>query len=127
VPTSEELPGYEADSQFQESSVPGQLASQAGVNQTTSLVPEDSPPSSLQLLTTREMAIEALNFFILWFLANYLGNASLKYTNVASFTILSSMSGFFTLLFGAWVRVEKFTWIKLAALCISYAPVDLEY
>lgn len=71
-------------------------------------------------LTTRETAIEAMKFFFLWFLANYFSNAALQYTNVASFTILSSMSGFFTLFLGACTHVETFTWLKLAALFISF-------
>ncbi|KAI9487528.1 MAG: hypothetical protein EXX96DRAFT_593613 [Benjaminiella poitrasii] len=48
-------------------------------------------------LTTIETIKLSLAFCILWFFANYTTNASLAYTSVASSTILSSMSGLFTL------------------------------
>jgi len=72
-------------------------------------------------LTTRETAVEAMKFCFLWFIADYFGNAALQYTNVPSFTIISSISGFFTLFIGVSVSVEKFTWVKFGALVISYA------
>jgi solute carrier family 35 protein F5 len=68
----------------------------------------------------RETAVEAMKFCFLWFVANYFSNAALQYTNVPSFTIISAMSGFFTLFIGVSVGVEKFTWVKLGALIISY-------
>ena len=45
-------------------------------------------------------------------------NASLGYTSVSSTTILSSMSGFFTLGIGACAGVEKFTPSKLASVVL---------
>lgn len=78
-------------------------------------------------LTMRETALEAMKFCFLWFLANYFSNAALQYTNVSSFTIISSMSGFFTLFIGVSVDVEKFTWVKLGALVISYKTICLSH
>ncbi|CAJ0913973.1 9277_t:CDS:2, partial [Entrophospora sp. SA101] len=49
--------------------------------------------------------------------ANWCTNASLAYTNVASSTILSSMSSFF--------GIEKFSLIKLVAVCVSVIGVIL--
>jgi solute carrier family 35, member F5 len=76
--------------------------------------------TQLPLLTMRETAVEAMRFCFLWFLANYFSNAALQYTNVSSFTIISSMSGFFTLYIGVSLGVEDFTWLKLGALVISF-------
>lgn len=86
----------------------------------TTTVPVDARPSVLPPLTMRETAVEAMKFCFLWFVANYFSNAALQYTNVPSFTIISAMSGFFTLFIGVSVGVEKFTWVKLGALIISY-------
>ena len=58
---------------------------------------EHEPP-----LTHRQTATVAFQFCILWFMANYASNAALAFTNVPSFTILSSMSGIFTLLSLRW-------------------------
>ena len=85
----------------------------------TTTVPIETHTTSLPPLTTRETAREAMNFCFLWFVANYFSNAALQYTNVPSFTIISSMSGFFTLFLGVCVGVEKFAWVKLGALIIS--------
>jgi solute carrier family 35, member F5 len=85
-------------------------------------VPVATDPTLLPPLTMRETATEALKFCFLWFLANYFSNAALQFTNVPSFTIISSMSGFFTLFIGVSVGVEKFTWVKLGALVISSTP-----
>jgi solute carrier family 35, member F5 len=86
----------------------------------TATIPVAVNPTSLPPLTHRETAVEAMKFCFLWFLANYFSNAALQYTNVPSFTIISAMSGFFTLFIGVSVGVEKFTWIKLGALIISF-------
>jgi solute carrier family 35 protein F5 len=58
----------------------------------------------------------SLAFCFLWFLANYTTNASLAYTSVASSTILSSMSGLFTLGFGALFGVEKLSIYKIVSV-----------
>nr|CAG8454330.1 15007_t:CDS:2 [Entrophospora candida] len=64
-------------------------------------------------------------FCIIWFAANWCTNASLAYTNVASSTILSSMSCFFTLVIGTLFGIEKFSLIKLVAVCVSVIGVIL--
>ena len=51
--------------------------------------------------------------------------ACLKYTTVASATILTSTSSIFTLLIGALTRTEKFTWRKLAGVVASLAGIVL--
>jgi len=85
----------------------------------TTTFPIEVQPTELPPLTARQTANEALKFCLLWFAANYCSNGALQYTNVSSFTIISSMSGFFTLFMGVSVGVERFTWLKLGALLIS--------
>ncbi|GAO45778.1 hypothetical protein SAICODRAFT_17875 [Saitoella complicata NRRL Y-17804] len=82
-------------------------------------------PTTSDKLTIKETIRLAFTFSLLWFFANYFGNASLAYTTVSSFTIISSMSGFFTLAFGALLGVETFTWLKFTALCASIFGVIL--
>ncbi|KAI0715269.1 hypothetical protein C8Q76DRAFT_796042 [Earliella scabrosa] len=76
-------------------------------------------------LTTRETAHLAAVFCLLWFIANWTVNASLEYTSVASATILSSMSGFFTLGIGRIFRVESLTLVKIGAVITSFTGVIL--
>ena len=74
-------------------------------------------------LTTSETAQLAFMFCPLWFCANWAMNAALGYTSVSSTTILSSMSGFFTLAAGACVGVEIFTVGKLLSVilrCVAF-------
>jgi solute carrier family 35 protein F5 len=59
-------------------------------------------------MTLKDTAKLALEFCLLWFLANYFAAACLEYTTVASSTILSSTSSIWTLLLGSIMRVERF-------------------
>ncbi|EKM54626.1 uncharacterized protein PHACADRAFT_258606 [Phanerochaete carnosa HHB-10118-sp] len=81
----------------------------------------EAPPP----LTTRETANLAGWFCFLWFIANWSLNAALGYTSVASATILSSMSGFFTLAIGRIFRVESLTLVKIGAVATSFGGVVL--
>ncbi|KAI0331943.1 hypothetical protein GY45DRAFT_1400890 [Cubamyces sp. BRFM 1775] len=86
----------------------------------------DIPDKSVSKpLTTRETAHLAAVFCLLWFIANWTVNASLDYTSVASATILSSMSGFFTLGIGRIFRVESLTIVKIGAVITSFVGVVL--
>ncbi|OAP63092.1 hypothetical protein AYL99_02319 [Fonsecaea erecta] len=67
----------------------------------------------------------AFAFCILWFSANYFAMACLKYTTVASTTILTSTSSFWTLFIGALTGTEKFTWRKLCGVLASFAGILL--
>ncbi|EMD42193.1 hypothetical protein CERSUDRAFT_147823 [Gelatoporia subvermispora B] len=88
-------------------------------NATAVEIPDSEP------LTTHETAKLAAVFCSLWFIANWTVNASLGYTSVASATILSSMSGFFTLGIGRLFRVETLTIVKCAAVATSFGGVAL--
>lgn len=76
-------------------------------------------------LTLKETAKLALEFCMLWFLANYFAAACLEYTTVASSTILSSTSSIWTLLCGSILRVERFTLRKFIGVCASLSGVAL--
>ncbi|KAG2211875.1 hypothetical protein INT47_004562 [Mucor saturninus] len=74
-------------------------------------------------LTTKETVKLSLAFCFLWFFANYTTNASLAYTSVASSTILSSMSGIFTLGIGAMCGVETLSIPKVISVCLSFSGI----
>ncbi|KAG0148597.1 hypothetical protein CROQUDRAFT_41164, partial [Cronartium quercuum f. sp. fusiforme G11] len=76
-------------------------------------------------LSTKETAQLAASFSCLWFAANWTVNAALGYTSVSSTTILSSMSGFFTLGCGVALGVEKFSIGRLSAVGMSVLGVIL--
>eukprot|EP00048_Salpingoeca_helianthica_P016851 m.234525 g.234525 ORF g.234525 m.234525 type:complete len:395 (-) comp19641_c0_seq1:36-1220(-) len=78
------------------------------------------------MLSMRETVIVALKFVALWFSANYIYNVSLVYTSVASNTILSATSSFFTLIFGALFPGtidDRFSFPKLVCVLLSIGGV----
>ncbi|WWC68568.1 uncharacterized protein I206_102497 [Kwoniella pini CBS 10737] len=79
----------------------------------------------LPKLTIRETAEIAAWWSVVWFIANWAVNASLAWTSVASVTILSSTSGFFTLALGKLCGVETFTRTKVFAVLASFIGVLL--
>jgi len=81
--------------------------------------------TALPPLTTKQTAQLACSFCLLWFIANWTLNAALELTSVASATILSTMSGFFTLGIGRLFRVEKLSLIKICAVVTSFIGVIL--
>ena len=94
-----------------------------GENQAMSMVGDSQGPGDV--LSVRETAKLSLEFCLLWFVANYLVAACLEYTSVASSTILTSTSSIWTLLFGAVVRVEAFSYKKLIGVLASLAGIIL--
>ncbi|GKV03239.1 hypothetical protein SLEP1_g15577 [Rubroshorea leprosula] len=76
-------------------------------------------------LATREIA--TLGFYIapIWFITEYLSNAALARTSVASTTVLSSTSGLFTLFIGAFLGQDKLNVAKVVAVFISMAGVAM--
>ncbi|KAK5118267.1 hypothetical protein LTR16_004929, partial [Cryomyces antarcticus] len=74
-------------------------------------------------LSLRETAKLSLEFCMLW--ANYSTAACLEYTTVASSTILTSTSSIWTLIFGALLHVERFTYRKLLGVLASLAGIIL--
>ncbi|THH20840.1 hypothetical protein EW146_g590 [Bondarzewia mesenterica] len=89
-------------------------------------VPSEIPSlSALPPLTVRETIHLSSVFCFFWFIANWSVNAALDYTSVASATILSSMSGFFTLAIGRLFKVETLTVAKIGAVVTSFGGVLL--
>ena len=78
-----------------------------------------------EVLSVRETAKLSLEFCLLWFGANYLVAGCLEYTSVASSTILTSTSSIWTLIFGALMRVENFSYKKLIGVLASLAGIIL--
>lgn len=78
-----------------------------------------------QRLSLHETIKLSAEFCILWFSANFVTNASLSYTSVASQTILSSTSSFFTLFVGALCRVERINKVKITGSLVSFFGILL--
>jgi len=103
-------------------------------SQTRLLVDDEAGPATTmtgdpqgpeEVLSVRETAKLSLEFCLLWFGANYLVAGCLEYTSVASSTILTSTSSIWTLVFGALVRVEHFSFRKLIGVLASLAGIIL--
>lgn len=86
---------------------------------------EDQPPSaeSGRLLNTKEIIKCALVLAPMWLLTEYLSNAALSMTSVASTTILSSTSGLFTLLFGVSMGEDTLSMPKIVAVMVTIGGV----
>ncbi|RJE22698.1 integral membrane protein [Aspergillus sclerotialis] len=82
----------------------------------------NSESPRLGLLATAKLSFQ---FCMLWFLANYFAMACLQYTTVGSTTILTSTSGVWTLIFGAFIGVEKFTVRKFLGVIASLVGIIL--
>jgi len=88
-------------------------------------IPIEQEDLELPPLTESETASLSLQFWLLWFLANWTLNASLEFTSVASSTVLASTSGFFTLLV-TWVfRMEQVSRTKIIGVLASFVGVAL--
>ncbi|GAM34369.1 hypothetical protein TCE0_015f01907 [Talaromyces pinophilus] len=85
----------------------------------------DATKSSAGKLGLGQTARLAAQFCMLWFLANYFAVACLQFTTVGSTTILTSTSGVWTLIFGALIRVERFTLRKALGVLASLIGVIL--
>ncbi|KAK4480169.1 hypothetical protein RD792_013231 [Penstemon davidsonii] len=74
-------------------------------------------------VTTKEIATYGFYIAPLWFITEYLSNAALARTSVASTTVLSSTSGMFTLFVGAFLGQDSLNAAKLVAVFVSMAGV----
>ncbi|KAJ7958795.1 EamA-like transporter family [Quillaja saponaria] len=74
-------------------------------------------------LTAREIATYGFYIAPLWFITEYLSNAALARTSVASTTVLSSTSGLFTLFIGAFLGQDSLNIAKVVAVFVSMAGV----
>lgn len=69
--------------------------------------------------------IARYGFFLapLWFITEYLSNAALEHTSVASTTVLSSTSGLFTLFVGVILGEDSLSMAKVVAVFVSMSGV----
>ncbi|KAI0488895.1 hypothetical protein KFK09_028734 [Dendrobium nobile] len=74
-------------------------------------------------LTTRDIVKYGFYLAPIWFVTEYLSNAALARTSVASTTVLSSTSGLFTLFIGVLLGQDSLNVAKLVAVFISMAGV----
>ncbi|KAL8063045.1 hypothetical protein ABFS82_01G002500 [Erythranthe guttata] len=76
-------------------------------------------------ITTKEIATYGFYLAPLWFITEYLSNAALARTSVASTTVLSSTSGLFTLFIGAYLGEDSLNIPKVVAVFVSMAGVAM--
>lgn len=76
-------------------------------------------------ITTREIATYGFYIAPIWFVTEYLSNAALARTSVASTTVLSSTSGLFTLFFSAFLGQDTLNIAKVVAVFVSIAGVAM--
>lgn len=74
-------------------------------------------------ITTRDIARYGFYIAPIWFVTEYLSNAALAYTSVASTTVLSATSGLFTLFFGVILGEDSLNMSKVVAVLISLTGV----
>ncbi|XP_030530451.1 uncharacterized transporter C405.03c-like [Rhodamnia argentea] len=83
------------------------------------IVEQEEKMSSKQILKV------ACTLGPIWFVCEYLMNASLARTSVASSTILLSTSGLFTLLIGAFLGQDSISTVKVISVFVSIAGVAM--
>lgn len=76
-------------------------------------------------LTAKEIAKYGFYIAPIWFVTEYLSNAALARTSVASTTVLSSTSGLFTLFIGAFLGQDSLNVAKVVAVFVSMAGVAM--
>lgn len=110
----------------QHKQVPGDSeADQDGSEDVLLVQPVRSCMDDLDKLSIRQSIRLSAEFCLLWFFANYFNSFCLKFTSVASATILSSTSATFTLILGAYLNVDTFTPTKLISVLASLIGISL--
>lgn len=95
-------------------------------NVDSELSPIISSRSAMQpQLNLKETMKLSAQFSFLWYVANLATNASLSFTSVASQTILSTTSSFFTLIIGYLVGIERLNKYKVFGVLLSFLGVVL--
>ncbi|CAA6670454.1 unnamed protein product [Spirodela intermedia] len=75
--------------------------------------------------TTKEIAMYGLYLAPIWFMTEYLSNAALARTSVASTTVLSSTSGLFTLFISVLMGQDSLNVAKVVAVLVSMGGVAM--
>lgn len=84
-----------------------------------------APLKQENALSTREVATYGFCIAPIWFVTEYLSNAALARTSVASTTVLSSTSGLFTLFIGAALGQDSLNVTKIVSVFVSMAGVAM--
>ncbi|WCJ29979.1 Solute carrier family 35 member F5 [Euphorbia peplus] len=79
----------------------------------------------IKMHTATQTSIIGLCIAPLWFFTEYLTNAALARTSVASTTLLTSTSGLFTLVIGALLGEETISIVKVLSVLVSMAGVAM--
>ncbi|XP_022755195.1 uncharacterized vacuolar membrane protein YML018C-like [Durio zibethinus] len=82
-------------------------------------------PKGDRMLSAKEIAAFGFSLAPIWFATEYLTNAALARTSVASTTLLSSTSGLFTLIIGALLGQDSINAMKVVSVVISIAGVAM--
>ncbi|XWS17089.1 hypothetical protein CRYUN_Cryun33cG0037900 [Craigia yunnanensis] len=82
-------------------------------------------PKKDGMLSAKEIAAFGFCMAPIWFATEYLTNAALARTSVANTTLLSSTSGFFTLIIGALLGQDSINTVKVVSVVISIAGVAM--
>ena len=124
IPSWRQLLGCQTDSESKEDEKYEQISTDTDSEETdiTPLLAKDDNIFNDSISMKQTMKLSGV-FCILWFIANFSSNASLSYTSVASQTILSSTSSFFTLFIGAILQVESINSKKLLGLLVSFIGI----
>lgn len=85
----------------------------------------DEEKEIVPIFPVRRVALLALQFLPIWFIANITFNWSLKGTSVTSNSIISTTSSFWTLLFCHLFKVERFTILRTIALVVTLGGVTM--
>jgi solute carrier family 35 protein F5 len=93
------------------------------------LVPNHSEENAddpvVPIMKVKQVALLALQFLPIWFVANVTFNWSLRGTSVTSNSIISTTSSFWTLLFCHIFKVERFTILRVIALVVTISGVSV--
>jgi solute carrier family 35 protein F5 len=100
-------------------------AGDGGTTSTTEEKEDEEAKSGPPIMKVPQVAMLALQFLPIWFIANITYNWSLSGTSVTSSSIISTTSSFFTLLFCHIFKVERFTVTRTLALIITIGGVSI--
>ncbi|KAJ3677249.1 hypothetical protein LUZ60_002973 [Juncus effusus] len=76
-----------------------------------------------EIVSTKEIVKYGFYLAPLWFITEYLSNAALLRTSVASTTVLSSTSGLFTLFFGVFLGQDSINLAKIVSVFVCMGGV----
>lgn len=103
--------------------LPRDMEERAGADASESTGESTEKKEIVPIFPVKRVAILALQFLPIWFIANATFNWSLRGTSVTSNSIISTTSSFWTLLFCHLFKVERFTILRSIALAVTLGGV----